>query len=48
MLDQNHDKLIQLNQIKNALNKKRAEQEQLEEQENNGDSDEANEKTINE
>ena len=47
-LDQNHDKLIQLNQIKNALNKKRAEQEQLEEQENNRDSDEANEETINE
>ena len=47
-LDQNHDKLIQLNQIKNTLNKKRAEQEQLEEQENNRDSDEANEETINE
>lgn len=47
-LDQNHDKLIQLNQIKNALNKKRAEQEQLEEQENNRDSDEANEEMINE
>ena len=47
-LDQNHDKLIQLNQIKNALNKKRAEQEQLEEQENNRDSDEANEEKINE
>ena len=46
-LDQNHDKLIQLNQIKNTLNKKKAEQEQKQE-DNSIVSDKGNEEMINE
>lgn len=47
-LDQNHDKLLQLNQIKNTLNKKKAEQEQQQEEENSIVSDKGSEEMINE